>query len=317
MHFVFFTVQILIFATLAAVLSASVNKSSVKGINITEIIEIIERDKNVQNLMDNLKRQAIIGVAIGTEKAVKSMEKNLFKLIQDLVMSFHNLNMNRLMKKYQKIQETMDRDKKSISLLTNAMDLATNSKTIREYRQALNMIANNETSVPDRHRVFPKDKKQLMRQMHSNVNDHLISIRENVGASVQKIFSSMQHKKKSEIGSAPVTVTSAENNNDILEHETHDLPQFYVRMPVWPIYQFDVESFYRFRRQNDNAVDNDVNKDGSEEEFVDNPLGPDGGGIAGLIASLSGGESGSDVGALVGALSGVISNLFGVNFQFK
>jgi hypothetical protein len=179
-----------------------------------------------------------------------------------------------------------------------------------------------------------------MQQLQAHVNSHLDYLRKNIDANESLNINNMNQPKKkvktkSEISSTPLpTVTSSSSFNthfnDIL---TYDLPApLYIR--IWPTihqqqqvnqHSNNVESFYRFRRQNNVDVsNNDINdeedsgkkekqEDGEEnfDEFPEaDPIG--GNGLVSLIASLSGGEGGSDVGALVGALSGVITNLFGV-----
>lgn len=312
------------------IFSARVRNSSP---NVSEILQKIQNASNVKDLMTNLqkniRRAATMGIVMGTVKSARKMETNILILIHEFIKTLQGSNMRQAIEKFQKIEDTIERDKKSMEILTSAMNVAMDTKTIKDYQQALKKIS-NDVSKSDKsqpQKIIPKDKKELMKQAQSDVISHLQFLRKAMNETVHETITHMQQqpKKKSEISSTPSSITSSMDSHakDIFMHETYNLPLLYIRMPIWPVHQSNIESFYRFRRQNDddataNAVDGDSPKAEGEtdedEEFgdgLDSPLG--GGGLAGLIAGLSGGEEGSDVGALVGALSGVVTSLFGVN----
>lgn len=339
-----FVIRSLFFYSLIVIgLSDSAN------VQLNKIVKILEKDKNVKSFMknfeNNFKDIATLGLVMGTSKTAKRMEINILELLRNFIQSLQGSAMPRAIHNYQKIEDTIERDKKAIEILNNAMSLALDMKSLREYRQALNKISNEVENATNKQntRFIPKDKKQLMQHAQSHVDSHIELLRKNVASTLQRTVESMQKtkkKEKSEISSTPpattTTTTTSQTNvmslNDIFKHETLNLPQLYISMPLWslpttiiPNYHH-VESFYhRFRRQNDengeNSIDGDEKNEEKEEEFGNEEEGDalsGGGGLVGLIGSLSGGEGGSDVGALVGALSGVITNLFGVisiNFQ--
>lgn len=315
-------IRAVIFCSLIAIASS-------ENAKLNKIVKVLESDKNVKNLMNNFKEVAKLGLIMGTSKSAKKMEINILELLRDFIKTFQNFNIFKAVQKFQRIEDTIERDKKSIEILNNAMELALEMKSLREYRQTLNKMSGDDTAANKLNtRHIPKDKKQLMNQLQSDVNSHVEFLRKNAASTLQNTLVSMQKKKeKSEISSTPPTITVVTTTitsiNDIFKHDSLDLPQIY--MPIWPNYHH-VESFYqRFRRQNEEAA-NEVDgnsskekKEGKEEFAIDVEEEEEegdalsgGGGLVGLIGSLSGGEGGSDVGALVGALSGVITNLFGV-----
>lgn len=315
-------IRAVIFCSLIAIASS-------ENAKLNKIVKVLESDKNVKNLMNNFKEVAKLGLIMGTSKSAKKMEINILELLRDFIKTFQNFNIFKAVQKFQRIEDTIERDKKSIEILNNAMELALEMKSLREYRQTLNKMSGDDTAANKLNtRHIPKDKKQLMNQLQSDVNSHVEFLRKNAASTLQNTLVSMQKKKeKSEISSTPPTITVVTTTitsiNDIFKHDSLDLPQVY--MPIWPNYH-RVESFYqRFRRQNEEAA-NEVDgnsskekKEGEEEFAIDVEEEEEegdalsgGGGLVGLIGSLSGGEGGSDVGALVGALSGVITNLFGV-----
>lgn len=315
-------IRAVIFCSLIAIASS-------ENAKLNKIVKVLESDKNVKNFMNNFKEVAKLGLIMGTSKSAKKMEINILELLRDFIKTFQNFNIFKAVQKFQRIEDTIERDKKSIEILNNAMELALEMKSLREYRQTLNKMSGDDTAANKLNtRHIPKDKKRLMKQLQSDVNSHVEFLRKNAASTLQNTLVSMQKKKeKSEISSTPPTITVVTTTitsiNDIFKHDSLDLPQVYIR--IWPNYH-RVESFYqRFRRQNEEAA-NEVDgnsskekKEGEEEFAIDVEEEEEegdalsgGGGLVGLIGSLSGGEGGSDVGALVGALSGVITNLFGV-----
>lgn len=291
--------------------------SKVKSISLDvgEILQKNESDKNVKDIMTNLqknfKRAATMGIVIGTTRTARKMEANILQIIHELIKTIQGINMKQAVEKYQKIQTTIDRDKKAMEILTSAMNVALKSKSISEYRQALQKISNkgSMSKNPQPLKQLPKDKRELMKLAQRDVKSHLQFLRKSINATVHETITHMQqHKKKSEISSTPPAITSSIDShvNDIFKHETYNLPLLYIRMPIWPIHQSNVESFYRFRRQNSdvsNAIDDDGQKENDEkvqgENDDEDDFGGDGfdapevgGGLAGLIAGLSGGEGG-------------------------
>jgi hypothetical protein len=319
-----FTTRFLIFCAIVAIAKCAERSQ------LSKVLKVLEKDKNVRNFVENFdgnfRKAATKSLIMGTKITAKRMEVNILKLLRDIIKSFQIDNMPKAMQKYQKIRDTIERDKKSLDILNNALSLALQQKTLREYRQTLGKLSNDDTTK--NFKIIPKDKKQLMQQLYDDVSNHINFLRKNEAKNVQDTLESVQKKslKKSEISSTPATTTTTKKSeitsiNDIFKHETHNLLPLYVHMPIWTVPSY--ESFYqRFRRQNDG---DDVNANNENEIDVKNEeeFGKDdeeetdafggGGGLVGLIGNLSGGEGGSDVGALVGVLSGVISNIFGVS----
>jgi len=294
------------------IFSARVKNSSPQ---VSDILQKIQNTSNVKDLMTNLqkniKRAATMGIIMGTAKTARKMETNILLLIHEFIKALQGSNMRQVIKKFQKIEDTIERDKKAMEILTSAMNVAMETKTNSDYRQALNKISNDisKSDKSQQQKIIPKDKKGLMKQAQNDVNSHLQFLRKTLNATVHETITHMQQpKKKSEISSTPSSITSSldSHTNDIFKHETYNLPLLYIRMPIWPVHQSNLESFYRFRRQNDddvtaNAIDGDSpdenekveGENDEDEEFgdgLDAPIG--GGGLAGLIAGLSGGEEG-------------------------
>lgn len=264
----------------------------------------------------NIRHAAAMGIGLGMVKVHKKMESNLLMLYNNFVSTVQNSKVsdNVAQTKLMELEKAIKRDKYAIDILQNGFDFAMNTKSVRNYRQTLNKMALNEKAKKPQNSI---DSDVDVKKVQRNVQNHLKFMRDKV-SSVRDALKKVESNKKPKIGFTSSKPTSQHAHmNGIFNHDIVRLPQLLVPM----IYEIDVESFYRFRRQNDEeSEDNnkiDTSKEKESQEDFDESFGPasetggGGGGITGLIASLSGGEGGSDVGALIGAISGIITNLFG------
>lgn len=301
--------SLIVFAfTISILISASGSENTKKSNKISKIIANDKKIKDLtENIQKNLKNIATMGIMMGTAKTARKMETNILLLVHEFIKILQRGNMKQAANKFQKIEDTIERDKKSIEILSNTMNLAMKTKTLREYRQALHKISSAEkVSSEKKQLIIPKDKRNLMKQLQTDVGEHLKFLRKKIDSTMHETISNVnqQKKKLEKVSSTSSTVTLPFNSNthanDIFKYETYDLPQLYIRMPILPIHQRNVESFYRFRRQNDDDImDNNIengqeSSSGDDEEFGDGLDAPDGGGgIVGLIGNLSGGEGGN------------------------
>ena len=289
------------------------------------LIGNIQKPKsNIATTQKIVQQAATMGILMGTIKTEEKMEKNLLGLILELFQTYQKINNKEIGNKIKIIEDTMERDKRAIQILNNALNLAMKSKTVDEYRSELNKIAFENSHLKNAgqtdFQVKKESKDKIMKSFKSDVIKHMTFLRKIVGDTVEKTMKNMEKDKKEvlpikkvQILHKPFIIPTKEDQ--ILNQNQFQVPEISIPMQYWPFTQLDFESFQRFRRQN---VDKNQNQETAEAEsenegdleFENNPVSGNGG-LPGLIASLSGGEEGSDIGALVGALSGVISNLFG------
>lgn len=262
--------------------------------------------------LKTLRHAATMGIGLGMLKVHKKMESNLLNLYNNFIKTIKNSKTsdNLALTKLKELEKTMKRDKYAMNILQNGFDFSMNTRNVRNYRQSLSQMALDEKA---KKADISMDLDMDVKNVQNKVENHLKFMRDKI-SSVRDALKRVESKKQKISFTSPKPATQhPPHMNGIFNHDIVRLPQLLV-----PIYDIDVESFYRFRRQNDedsegnNKIDT---KESQEEDFDDNfgppPSSGGGGGIGGLIASLSGGEGGSDVGALVGAISGVITNLFG------
>lgn len=295
---------------------------------IIELIRNIQKPRSdFTKTQKTLQQATTMGILMGTIKTEEKMEKNLLVLILELFQTYKKINNKEIGNKIKVIEETMERDKRAIQILNNALNLAVKSKTVDEYRNELNKIAlqnshsKNDGQTNSKFKIESRDK--LMKGFKLDVIKHMTYLRDSVSDTAERTMNNFEINKKEVLPVKTVQIdqklailpTLEDQFNQILKQNQFQIPEIAIPMQYWPFTQFDFESFQRFKRQNIDQNQNQVSVDvdlenGEDSDFEDNPT-PGNGGFAGLLASLSGGDEGSDVGALVGALSGVISSLFG------
>lgn len=311
--------------TLALVALSSVAGIPTGGRQLNKVIRDFQKNftkqKGILNPQAILRNIATMGILMGTVNVEKQMEQNILKKLGELQIQAHANNSKAVTKKMREIESAMQRDTKSIEILRSALNLALKNQKPQDYKKALKKASNSDST-----QLIKKIDETTVDDLQKIVRNQLKLTHEKVNATVYKTIRKMESIKTSEKSSTSPTITSpdvATHLNDIISNrDKSNMPQLHVQVPIWPVYQLDVESFYRFRRQNDDEVTEKHESENSESEkqtenskeeeneFDDAPAS-NGGGITGLIASLSGGSEGSDVGALLGAVSGVVTNLFG------
>lgn len=339
---------------------------------VGNLLRTLQTDSNVikllRNVQSNLLNAAVTGLAMGSLTTEKRMESNLLILLNDFAKTAReSKDMSKLADKLKVIDQTMYRDRKSMDILVNAMDLVASGKASRDFRQTMTNLSKDKSEYKAAHLRFTNNKtnnnnvENMINDLHERIKQHLKLMREKVSASRSSAIENLRRnspakqqpskstsltfppaavnsngKEKLSLvigGSTPSSPTFASSAvaanddnrlNEIFNHNTHQwLPQLYVQMPInyyLPLHETPAtfgESFYRFRRQNENEnSENGRKKEKQEEaagEFDDEfetSDGGGGGGILGLIAGLSSSE-GVDVGALAGLISTVVTNLFG------
>ena len=293
---------------------------NVKAFN--ELIKGLQKNSDVQKrvsiLQHTLKDAATAGIMLGTINVEKQMEQNLLGLLKDFYKKVQSLNMKAASEKLKEIQKSIKRDNHAIEILKSCMDLALGTKNIREYRQALQKFVTDDCDKNQKKIALKTEKfnQEMIVKLQENVNNHLFHIRDEVNKTVQEAMKKMGSNKRPEKSSTSIAITpQGTYMNEIFHRDIIHLPHYSIEMPIWPLHKFELESFYRIRRQNEKESSENVEnqeKSSKEEDFEDAlESTSSNGGLAGLIASLSGGDGGSDVGALVGAISGVVTNLFG------
>lgn len=328
---------------------------------VGNLFRTLQNDSNVlrllKNVQSNVMSAAVVGLALSCRNIEQKMELNLVNLLNDFTKTAReSKNTAEIAAKLRTIDKTMYRDRKSLEVLVNAMDLATSRD--RDYRQTIKKLSKNKSEFkPSSFQVGNKtDVENMINDLRERVALHLKLMKERANLTSSSAMQNLrlQHSRRQQSepsavvsaataakekeklslvigGSTPSDVTSSSNGNHLNHITSHHWlpPQLYFQMPIHyylPHHQTPTtlpssfESFYRFRRQNNEVAsggdkrekENQSEDDNGEfdDEFDASSGGEPGGGILGLIAGLSSNE-GTDVGALAGLISTVVTNLLG------
>ncbi|XP_055912527.1 uncharacterized protein LOC129946389 [Eupeodes corollae] len=271
-----------------------------------------------------LKTITTIGILNGALKAEKEMEKHLTTLVTDLILNTNISDKSAALPKVTKIEDTIERDRNAVRILTGAMDLATQSLSVKDYKRELQKTLDEHKSKKREIKNQKSDKKDIdMPRLKAAILDHVLNIQRQV---MKKIDGTLKYlEKNKELDMIKVNKkrdTEQDNNlkdffaedkveNNLIDNE-NSTEQETGRIMNNPSGIDPNNENFEFNTNDEDDGNKTANQvEGASDEDVDDDGGGVSGGLVGLIASLSGGEGGSDVGALVGALTGVIAQIFG------
>lgn len=332
---------LILFMCVSSIVSAPQSQIKVDSSTVTAFIQLIRalrHDPNVMKLVKNVQQNflkaAIKGLSLGSVRTEQKMELNLLNLLNEFAITARVSNdPNEVAKKLKAIEKTMYRDKQSIEILSNAMDLVKRAKTIRDYRETMkDLVQHKADQKCSKLRInnSNNDVEKMIKELHERIKQHLTLMREKVHSNDLHVNSYSNLPKPQQKGKEKLshvirvgsTTSSLVTVDDIRLNEIskYSLPQLYVRMPISNYFYHPpatFESFHRYRRQNNEDDDVKIMKANQSEdegefddEFASNSGDAGGNGILGIIAGLSSNE-GADVGALAGLISTVVTNLLG------
>ncbi|XP_055842764.1 uncharacterized protein LOC129909716 [Episyrphus balteatus] len=265
-----------------------------------------------------LKTITTIGILNGALKAEKEMEKHLTGLVTDLILNTNISDKSTALPKITKIQDTIERDKNAVHILTGAMDLATKSMSVKEYKEELQKTLDEHKSHKRETRNQKKDID--MPRLKAAILDHVLNIQRQI---IKKIDGTLKYledndeldmikvnkKRNADEEGNNLKEFFAEDKveNNLIDTDNKSVSDTEGRIMNKPSNIEPNETFEFNTNDESNKTANQM--EGSDEDNGEGGAAP--GGLVGLIASLSGGEGGSDIGALVGALTGVIAQIFG------
>lgn len=90
---------------------------------------------------DEMKRIVTVGLLSGIIKVEDKMKENLSKMTTNFLQQFNGSSVEEIMDILLKLEQTMDRDKKSIAILGSALDYARSVRTHDEYVEDIAAIA--------------------------------------------------------------------------------------------------------------------------------------------------------------------------------
>lgn len=108
--------------------------------NFTSLFNEIKKLK-LKKTPNEIKQITIVGLLSGALKVEKNMKANLKILVNDFNSKFNSSTHDENMDKIFSLEETMERDKRAIQILSNALDYAREVKSYEEYKDEMESIA--------------------------------------------------------------------------------------------------------------------------------------------------------------------------------
>lgn len=90
---------------------------------------------------DEIKRIATVGMLAGALKVEQNMRENLRKIVNEFYREFNASTPEENMDKIFLLEETMERDKRAIQILSNALDYARDVRSYEAYKDRMEAIA--------------------------------------------------------------------------------------------------------------------------------------------------------------------------------
>lgn len=108
--------------------------------NFTGLFNDIKKLK-LKKSQNEIKQITTVGLLSGALKVEKNMKSNLQILVKQFYDNFNTSTHDENMEKIFSLEETMERDKRAIQILSNALDYARDGKSYEEYKNEMESIA--------------------------------------------------------------------------------------------------------------------------------------------------------------------------------
>lgn len=162
------------------------------------MFEDIKKLRN-KTTLDQIRRIATVGILAGAVKTEQNLNDRLAMMAREFFANFNTTTPEDNMEKLFTLEQMMERDKRAMEILENALDFAIHSKTYEEYKEDMEAIGrNNEISM------LELAKKKFSTQMTSD--------KTNKGEKVGKYL-----KHSSELG-AELTKRVQDVRNSVNKH---------------------------------------------------------------------------------------------------
>ena len=106
--------------------------------------DLTHKIKSVKNLKDTeaqLRKLSMIGMLFGAVKSEFEMENKMNSLMDDLKRNFHKMSDDIKRSKIKNLEKIMTRNDVSITILSDAINLATKNMTYDQYNRDLQKLA--------------------------------------------------------------------------------------------------------------------------------------------------------------------------------
>ncbi len=109
-------------------------------VDVTAVFEDIKKLRNKKSL-DEIRHISTVRILASALKVERDMSERLATLAREFFANFNSSTPESNMEKLFKLEEIMERDKRAMEILGNALDFAIHSKTYEEYKEDMEEIA--------------------------------------------------------------------------------------------------------------------------------------------------------------------------------
>lgn len=183
-------------------------------VDVSALFNDIKKLKSKRS-QDEIRRIATAGILAGAIRVERNMNKHLAELTQDFFKKFNSSTPEDNMEKLFDLEQTMERDKRAMEILGNALDFAINSKSYEEYKEDMDVIArSSEISMLElakkkfsaqmtTHNTTKGQKVgKLLKNSHdlkSELNKRVQEVRSSINKHIYSVHSMLQSREKKTI----------------------------------------------------------------------------------------------------------------------
>lgn len=133
--------------THSGVMKGDINLTKKQMIDVSAVFDDIKKLKSKTSL-DQIRRIATVGILAGAVRTERNMNERLSSMTREFFANFNSSTPEDNMEKLFNLEQIMERDKRAMEILGNALDFAIHSKSYEEYKEDMETIArNNEISM--------------------------------------------------------------------------------------------------------------------------------------------------------------------------
>lgn len=108
--------------------------------DVSAVFEDLKKLKSKKS-QDEIRRIATVGILAGAIKVEQNMNEHLAALTREFFKNFNSSTPEDNMEKLYNLEQTMERDRRAMEILGNALDFAIHSKSYEEYKEDMDEIA--------------------------------------------------------------------------------------------------------------------------------------------------------------------------------
>lgn len=183
-------------------------------VDVSAVFDDLKKLKSKKS-QDEIRRIATVGILAGAIKVERNMNQHLAALTRDFFTKFNSFTPEENMERLFNLEQTMERDKRAMEILGNALDFAIHSKSYEEYKEDMDEIgrsseismlelAKKKFSTQMTTDTTPKGEKVGKLLKHSNdlkseLAKRMQDVRSSINKHIYTVHSMLRNKEKKTI----------------------------------------------------------------------------------------------------------------------